>query len=163
MLCVFYGTDQIKVRQAAHAKLDEVLIQGETFTRLEADGYGVGQLASISSAGSLFSPSLVYLLETPSQNEEFWKDFIQTADLLGSSTHTFIVIEHTLLAADKKSLTKHSAVLEEYKQVSGQAFNPFALAESLSTKDKRSLWLLLQEAKREGSMAEEIIRVGSCL
>lgn len=157
MLQVFYGTDQITVRQKAHAALDLALGEEKVFTRIEADSYEPGLLTAISSTASLFSPRLVYLLESPSADSIFWEDFLKTVDGLGESLHVFIVIEQTLLAADKKSIAKHASVVEEYKKVAGQSFNPFVLAEALSTKDKRSLWLLLQEAKRNGSSAEEII------
>lgn len=157
MLSVFYGTDQIKVRQQAHAALAGLLSSEETFTRIEGDAYEAGLLASLSTTASLFSPRSVYLLETPLLSDVFAEDFMSSLEALGESLHSFIVIEQSLLAADKKSISKHASVVEEYKKPAGQAFNPFQLAEALSTKDKRSLWMLLQEAKRNGSQAEELI------
>lgn len=157
MLRVFYGTDQIKVRQAAHAALDELLSDTETFVRIEAEGYESGLLTSLSGAVSLFSPRSVYLLESPSLNEEFQTDFVENADALASSEHIFIVIEQALNAADKKTIAKHATVIEEFKKKADESFNPFVLADALATKDKRSLWLLLQTAKGNGLSAEEII------
>ncbi len=157
MLRVFYGTDQIKVRQQAHAALDEVLLAAETFVRIEAEGYESGLLTSLSGGMSLFSPRSVYLLESPSLHEEFQIDFLDNADALSASEHIFIVIEQALSAADKKSISKHAAVIEEYKKKAGESFNPFVMADALATKDKRSLWLLLQTAKENNLSAEEII------
>ncbi len=157
MLSVYYGTDQIKVRQQAHAALDEVLLDAETFTRIEADGYESGLLTSLSGGASLFSPRSVYLLESPSTNEEFKIDFLDAVDALAASEHIFITIEQTLNAADKKSITKYAHVIEEYKKKADEAFNAFALADALATKDKRSLWILLQTAKTNNLPAEKII------
>ena len=157
MLSVFFGTDQIKVRQQAHAALDEVLHETETFVQIEADGYEPGLLTSLSGAISLFAPRCVYLIESPSLNEEFMLEFIENADALSSSGHIFIAIEQALNAADKKSIAKHAAVLEEYKKKADESFNPFVMADALATKDKRSLWIFLQTAKRNGLSAEEII------
>jgi hypothetical protein len=157
MLQVFFGNDQIKVRQKAHLAIDSIITPDKELIRIEADGYEVGQLLSISSAVSLFSPSAIYLVESPSSDDIFKEDFMSSLEALSESTHTFIVIEQDLLAADKKAITKFASVVEEYKKSADAKFNPFAMADALAVRDKRSLWLVYQEAKANNLSAEEII------
>jgi DNA polymerase III delta subunit len=157
MLQVFFGSDQIKIRQEAHFAIGAIISPEKELIRLEADKYEAGQLLSVSSSASLFSPSAIYLVESPSALAIFWEEFISNVEALATSAHTFIVIEQELLAADKKKITKYAARVEEYKESAESAFSPFKMSDALAVKDKRSLWLLFQEAKQNGLSAEEII------
>jgi hypothetical protein len=69
----------------------------------------------------------------------------------------FVVIEGTLLAGQKKEFAKYADSLEEIREDKERPFNVFALADSLSRKDKKSLWLGLCDAKQAGLSSEEII------
>jgi hypothetical protein len=157
MLQVFYGSDQIKVRQQAHLAIDAVLSAGAECMRIEAEAYESGQLLALSSSVSLFAPSEVYLLEAPASNPIFQEDFMTALEVLGESAHTFIVIEGDMLVAEKKKISKHASVVEEYKKSATAKFNPFVMADALALRDKRNLWLLCQEAKQNNLAAEEII------
>ncbi len=157
MLYVFYGSDQVEVRQQAHLTLAKVLKEGEEVERIEADQYSVGKLQALSSMVSLFSPRAVYLVETPSSEEAFLEDFMMSLKELGDSLHQFVVIEQTLNAAQKKKITTYATIVEEYKKTEDAAFNPFKMSDALALRDKRSLWLLFQEAKMNALSSEEII------
>jgi len=157
MLKVFYGSDQIKVRQQAHLALAEALTPQTELYRLEGDNYESGQLLLVCKAVSLFSSQAVYLLEAEPASEILYEDFLNQIEDLANSIHIFVVIAGDLLAADKKKIAKLASVMEEYKKVSGSSFNPFKMADALAVRDKKNLWLLLQEAKQNGLSAEEII------
>jgi hypothetical protein len=157
MLQVFYGTDQIKVRQRAHEAIDAVLPVGAECLRIEAEAYLPGQLLALGSSVSLFTPSEVYLVESPSTDSVFQEEFMAALSVLGESVHTFIVVEGEILADPKKKITKHASMIEEYKRVATTKFNPFVMADALALRDKRNLWLLYQEAKQNNLSAEEII------
>ena len=157
MLYVYYGSDQIKVRQKAHLAIDGILTLGQELVRIEAENYEKGKLSSISRAVSLFSPRSIYLVESPSSEEIFQQDFMDSLDDLSNSEHVFIVIEQDISASDKKNITKFATVVEEYKRSVDAKFNPFAMADALSLKDKKTLWLVYQEAKFNGLSTEEIV------
>jgi hypothetical protein len=157
MLYVFYGTDQIEVRTQAHLILAKLLKEGEEVERIESDGYSAGKLQALSSTVSLFSPCTVYLVETPSSEEAFLEDFMASLKELGESEHQFVVIEQTLNAAQKKKITTYATIVDEYKKTEETAFNPFKMSDALALRDKRSLWLLFQEAKSHNLSSEEII------
>jgi DNA polymerase III delta subunit len=156
MLSVYYGSDQVKARQQAHFAIDELLKPGTELTRLEAGSYESGQLLSVCSAVSLFSPTAVYLLEL-SEEGMFFEEFMAQLDDLSQSTHHFVAILAEPSAALKKKIGAVASVIEEFQIAATQGFNPFKMADALATKDKKNLWLLLQEARQNGLVAEEII------
>jgi len=57
----------------------------------------------------------------------------------------------------KKKFQKYTKTLKEYKAAPSERFNAFGMADCLARKDKKTLWLQLQDAKREGLSAEEIM------
>jgi DNA polymerase III delta subunit len=161
MLIVFYGANEIKVREALSTQLDSLKEANPAIVtvRVEADGYLKGQLANMIGATSLFGESYVYVLDTPTLKDDFWAEVESLASDLASSRQTFILVEDSLLAGPKKILTNHATSITEYKNEAGEVFNPFQLADALLRKDKRALWLLLQEAIKNDLPAEEIIGV----
>jgi len=158
MLQVFYGSDQLEVREKAHVYIDSVIGEGQDVIRLESDNYESGILSSVSNSVSLFEASNVYVVDTPSLNKDFYAETLDQIESLVTSTNTFVVIEKDINAADKKKFAKYTEELHLYKKVASKDFfNVFKMAEALARKDKRSLWVLLCEAKRNGLSAEEII------
>ncbi len=161
MLYVFYGSDTKQVRQAAQDKLTKLREDNPNLNvyHIESEAYEPGQIINASSSVSLFSGTSVYLIDTPSNKIECLAEVEQVASAMASSGHHFIVIEGNLLATHKKLLGAESTEMTEYKSVSGERFDAFKLADGLARRDKRSLWFLLMEARRENMSAEEIIGI----
>jgi len=160
MLEIFFGTDTQAVRNAALARIEEKQSADPllVIVRLEAERYEPGQLASVAGAVSLFGGGNLYLLDTPSLDPVFYEELVELAPVFATSPLTFLVIEKTLLAAEKKKFTSH-ATFTELKKVSSKEFAPFSLAEALASKDKRALWLNLQAARNDSMTAEESIGI----
>jgi DNA polymerase III delta subunit len=157
MLKVFYGTDQIKVRQAAHLAITDLLTPDKEFIRLEADKFTEGMMIEAISSTSLFNPGTVYLVDLPDTNNLFYQEFLGQIEAVSNSSNDFVVILQKLNAEDKRKVSKYTKFVEEYKKLAEKSFNPFSMADALSVRDKKSLWILFQEAKRNGLSAEEII------
>lgn len=157
MLYAFFGTDTLKVRKEALAFLaDRTKDGGEvvTFTTQNFDG---STLIGAAGSTSLFGGTPCYLLDTPSESADVFTFVFEELETLAVSVNTFVIIEAGLLAADKKVLTKYATEMSEYVRAPGKAFNVFSLTDALARRDKRALWVLLMEAKREGFSEEEII------
>lgn len=157
MLQVYYGNDTIKVRENAFAVVSEQEASGVRVHRLDADSFVPGMLQDALGAVSLFGESELYVLDTPSADSEFASEVKDNLAALAESGNQFIVIEGALLAADKKPYQKYATVCEEFKATAGERFNAFGMADALLRKDKKTLWLLLQQAKLAGLSEEEII------
>lgn len=157
MLEVYYGNDVIRVRQAALKVAEKVVTSGAVLQTIDDSNYASGLYADISGGVSLFGGEEVYLIDTPSSDASMYEDTVANLEIFQASQHLFIVIETTLLAAEKKQFAKYAGKIEEFKAVASERFNSFAMADALAAKDKKSLWLLLNEAILSGIALEELI------
>lgn len=159
MLHVYYGTDRQAVRDAANFYIDGQLPADGTLTTLDVSSYEVGQLADALGATSLFGGAEWYLIDSPSDSTDFNAEVSDNLAAIAESHNMFIVLEGALLATAKKSYSTHASVCEEFTAAKAERFNTFGMADALAARDRRKLWVLLQEAKLEGLLAEEIIGV----
>lgn len=158
MLHLYYGNDTTTVRERAFAATD-VLAEKENarITRIEVSDFAPGILANLLGATSLWGECEMYVLDTPSDDALFYAEVIENAAAMGESANQFVIMEGALLAPERKKFEKFTTNLEESKREAAARFDVFRMAEALSKRDKKSLWVLLQEAKRAGLAAEEII------
>ena len=158
MLQLYFGNDSTKVREAANAAaLQDVQSHSSRLIRIESEDFLVGMLLDVVGSVSLFGGQEVYLIDTPSEVPEMYDEVIGSLSEMASSVNIFIVMEQGLLAPEKKKWQKHTTVFEEFTRVVGERFNVFSMAEALAKRDKKTLWILLCEAKQAGLVAEEII------
>lgn len=157
MLHLYYGNDTIAVRQKAHDFADTQEKEGVKIERIDAENYTEGIFSDVIGATSLFGEKTLYIIDTPSQKKEMYDDVIDHLEQFGTSDNTFVVIEEALLAPQKKKFQKYAAILEECKKKADERFNVFGMADSLSSKNKKMLWLQLQDARQAGLSAEEIM------
>ena len=158
MLSLYFGNDVVNARKAALASVDVLINESEVrFNKIESTQFAPGMLADMLGATSLFGGNELYLIDTPSENTDFYAEVMSMLSEMAQSANHFIIIESTLLAPEKKKFEKHAGVMEEFKKTAETPFNVWAMADALSSRDKKSLWFLLTEAKRSGLVAEEII------
>lgn len=158
MLELYFGTDTTAVRGAAMAAVARLVSTGARLERLEPERWSVGTLAEIIGSTSLFGEVTVYVVDTPSSDEVWNSVLVKALKELAVSANPVVVIEGGLLAAEKKRYEAVAARMEEFQKVATDTrFDPFILAEALITKDKKTLWILLQKAFASGLSAEEII------
>lgn len=154
MLSVYFGTDTNRVRAAAFAA---ATADGVTPTTLTGETYEPGALADIVAARSLFTEMQVILIDTP--REMLAEELSALLPAMANGSDRYIVIEGPLLTAAKKKYAEHTDALHEYTAPKTERFNTFTLADALARKDKRGLWVSLQQARRAGISAEEITGV----
>ncbi|MEY3783690.1 MAG: hypothetical protein RLZZ230_12 [Candidatus Parcubacteria bacterium] len=157
MYVVFYGSDRGRVRDAATQYIDANMPADATLTTLEASAFQIGQVADALGANSLFGGSEWFVLDTPSDNPDFTEAVKDSLKEMSESENTFVILEGALLAPAKKVYSKYTAEINEFTAEKSVRYNAFTLAEALAEKDKRRLWVLLQEARLEGLRDEEII------
>ena len=158
MLYIYFGNNTSEVRQKALARVHVCAGEGGQVTHITSDAYTIGSLIDLASGASLFSEKQVFLLDTPSERTEVYEDIMGNLELLKDSEHDFILIEHAVLAGDKKKFSAHGES-HEITAEKKDSFNTFSLTDALCMRDKKTLWLLLMEARKAGVPAEEIIGV----
>lgn len=156
MLYIYSGSDIQDVRKNALQKIDTFVTEGYVLERIEGERFVPGLLANLTESVSLFGDRPVYLLDTPSEYEDFFTELLENRKTLQASPFPFVVIEHNLPAADKKKFSV-AEKLEVYTQEKIKKFDLFSLTEALARRDKKQLWVLLQEARRANHSGEEII------
>jgi DNA polymerase III delta subunit len=157
MLHLYYGTDTHTVRKKSLETAAELSGGIAEILRIDGDNYQVGMIGDALGATSLFAEEYIYIIDTPSAHEDLHIEVEQTLSEMQESDRVFIVVEESLLAAARKKYEKYARVTEEYKAEKAERFNAFAMADALAAKDKKKLWVQLQEAKHTGLVAEEII------
>ena len=158
MLHLYYGNDSTTVRERAFMAADKLAEkESARITRLESNEFAPGMLANLLGAASLWGEREIYVLDTPSEDAAFYAEVIGHAAEMGESANQFVIMEAAMLAPERKKFEKHTTTLEESKREAAERFDVFRMTEVLSKRDKKSLWVLLQEAKRAGLSAEEIV------
>lgn len=158
MLSLYYGNDIVGSRKAALSAVDKIVTDKTVrLHKIEGGQFSVGLLSDMLGATSLFGGTELYIIDTPSENGEFYNELTKSLSEMADSVNYFIVLEGALLAPERKKFEKFVSTIEEFKKTAEMPFNVWALADALSSRDKKSLWVLLMDAKRAGLSAEEII------
>jgi DNA polymerase III delta subunit len=154
MLEVYFGSDRRATVDAAKQAVKK--IGGHPIT-VDEHGYVPGLFDDLTSSVSLFGETGVYVIDTPSSAIEFSEACMSAISDMVVSTNHFIIIEGTLLASQKKRLVSKAQKVEEFTAQKPDEFNRFAITDAFSRKDKKTLWVLLQEAYLVGIRDEEVV------
>lgn len=159
MLSVFFGNDAVQVRQKAFAFLQTLTESDSLVTHITADRYDEGIISDLAGGSSLFGGGQVCVIDTPSEDSVVLESVMESLALMGGSANQFVLIETSLTAPHKKKIQSHAKIVEEIDGTKKEKFNAFSLTDAFLRKDKKSLWLLLMEAQKQGLSNEEIIGV----
>lgn len=159
MLHVYFGSDEITIREKAFAQSNALKGDGGEVLVVGSANYEPGILSDLLGSVSLFGGEKVVVFDTLSESKEVFEDCISCVKELGASKNHFILIEGTLLAGDKKKLSGHADTFVELTKEKGETFNAFSLTDAYTARDKKRLWLLLNEAWQYGLSNEEIAGV----
>lgn len=156
MLSVYFGSDRKSVVDEAQ-KITKAV--ESTATTIDESSFVSGQFNELTASTSLFGETGVYIIDTPSSDTEFYEECIASLEDMSKSNNTFVIVEGSLLAPAKKKFSKYAEKIEEFSADKPERFNTFGLADALAKKDKKSLWVMTQEAFLVGVKEEEIIGI----
>lgn len=158
MLYVFVGNDVVSVRRDAHVFLDA---RGGEVVRVTAESYLPGILQNYLVSQSLFEVAEEpVVLDFLSEHEDALDSVDKEVAALAASPRIFVVLDEKPRAAREKLFRAHAhTYAESADMATKEGFNTFLLADALSRKDKKSLWVLLMRARLAGSSSEEIVGI----
>ena len=159
MLYVFFGTDTTNVRKEAFDFLDILQNEDTEVVKITQADYVSGMITELTQGEGLFGTIQIVVLDTLSEDEIVETEILNNLDLLKDSSNHFILIDGLYDAAHKKKVTKYAEKISEKKAGKKERFNVFSLTDAFLRKDKKSLWLLLSNAWKEGVSNEEIIGI----
>ena len=114
------------------------------------------ELATLASTATLFGGARIFVLVGAVAGER-GEEFLELANGLVGSPHTFIFEEEKLLKKPTDILKKAGAEIEITKTNKKEyRFDQFGLTGALAGKDRKKLWLGLVRALREGEKPEAI-------
>ncbi len=158
MIYAFFGNDTGAVRTKAFTFLRTLADDGADTRTVTADDWKDGLIRDLAGGTSLFGGTETVVLDTLSEaGEEVLEALLNDLDLLKESPNHFVLVEGPLTAPAKRQVEKFS---ERAVEVAGEKkvkFNTFLLADALQSRDRKSLWLFLNEAWREGVENEQIV------
>lgn len=159
MLHLFTGADRTTVRNALTNHIEKHLPPEATLTTIDATEYEAGSLSDALGANSLFGGEQWFVIDTPSSDTVLNEETLGALAEMADSQNVFLVMEGAMLAPERKKYEKHAASVEVIVAEKAARFDMFALTEALASRDKRRLWLLLQEARLNGIRDEETIGI----
>ena len=121
------------------------------------DAMSSDELLSLASMQSMFGGAQTFLL-VGALNSERQEEFLDIAEALVESPHTFIFEEEKLLKASTIALEKAGAKIEVVTKTAAKerGYDPFGLTYALASRDKKKLWLGLTASLAAGEKPEAI-------
>lgn len=124
---------------------------------LKWESMSAEEIATLASTPALFGGVRTFVL-TGAVAGERGEEFLELAEALAESPHSFIFEEEKLLKAPTEALKKAGAKIEQAKVAAKKEyrFDQFGLTTALANKDRKQLWLRLMKALRAGEKPEAI-------
>ena len=160
MLYLFIGRDVAASALKRDKKLEAVLKAKPTaeVVALSDENWSANIIDEYAGAQGLFQKDFVISASFICDNKEFGEELVEKLDLAQESSNIFIFLERELPKDVLKAFntTAEEVVLSDKVIVKGRPFNVFSLADAFGRRDKKGLWVLLQEARRAGIADEQI-------
>jgi hypothetical protein len=126
-------------------------------TDLAWDALAMDELATMAATPTLLGGAQTYRLQGALQSER-GEDFLDLAEALVASPHTFIFEEEKLLKKPTDVLIKAGATIEvkPVEKKKEASFDMFSLAGIFGMRDRKGLWLALVKSRRAGAAPEAV-------
>ena len=155
MLYLYSGTDREKARGAMDAVIQRT--QGKRQVLKIADANQPADLRAALQGAGMFGEERVVILDGILVNEEMREHVMGILPALKESSEPIFLLEGKLDADTRKKIEKYTEKAQRFDSA-GKKKNGdiFAMANALSKRDKRALWLNYQEELVKGTAPEAI-------
>ena len=160
MLYLFTGRDVAASALKRDKKLEAVLKEkpGAEVVSLNDENWQSSSIEEYAGAQGLFQKDFIISTSFVCDNKEFAEELVSKLSLAAESSNVFIFLERELPKDVLKAFNAaaEEVVVSDVPARKEKTFNVFSLADALGRRDKKGLWVLLQEARRNGIADEQI-------
>jgi DNA polymerase III delta subunit len=129
------------------------------FYRITSQSFGEQPLEFLVAGQGLFESKYIVFYDNVLESREIKDQILEALEEIASSDNVFIFLEKDLDKKILEKLGKHATKIQAFEKVQTkqkQAYNPFGVSDAFAGRDKKRLWTLLLEAKKQGGAPEEI-------
>ena len=161
MLYIFHGTDSARAREAKNAFVSDVCEKtpdAEVFL-LDSEQFSRERFEELLASRGLFDARSIVVCEGLLAHPPARECIKEQYDSLADSNSIFVFLDEEIPKDMRLRLEKSAVKVFEFTaDVSGkrQAESFFALADALGARDKKQLWILLQDAYGRGDVPEKL-------
>ena len=157
MLYLYTGTDRDKARSAMMEEAEGRAEKENAEILRITDAHSPEDLRLGFAGPGLFGRARVLVLDSIVANEKMFEFFMRELPALSKSKDPFFVFEEKLLADIRRKIEKYAEKTVKHDAPRKERDNSiFALANALSRRDKKTLWVQDQRALSRGESAEAI-------
>ena len=155
MLYIFYGSDKERARKRAKSFVNAFVKKrpNAQYTRIvEFENEGTEIYALSSEQGLFESKNIIMLDQTGIDLKPYLKK-------MQESQNAFIILEQDITKSLEKKVNALGGTVEEFtKREKSDKFNIFKVTDAIGSRNKDKIFVCIEECRREGVLAEEIIR-----
>lgn len=158
MLYLFHGTDTKKAHDKAYG-LAQSLLQKKpdaSLFSLGKDEWNRDRIAELLQSHGLFMANYIVFVDMRPFLVDDVEILLSYAKEIKESPHIFIVLGEKIDKKTLKEFEKCSQKIQDYSFSVEEEKKDFRMTDALGNRDKKSLWVLYQEALRKGVEIEKI-------
>jgi DNA polymerase III delta subunit len=160
MLYVMHGTGYEKARSRTRDLTDALQKKKPdvVFFRVTNLNYAENPLSFLVAGQGLFESKYIVLLDNLFESKDIKEEIVGALKEIKASDNIFILLEKEIDKKTLDKLEKHSEKVQEFSSSEAKKrndYNPFAISDAILNRDKKSLWMIILDAKKRGGAPEE--------
>jgi len=162
MIYFLYGSDTAKVREKLNALTGAMTAKkpDAAFFKIDADNFSEARFDELVLGQGLFEQKYIIAVDGVFEKKDA-KDFIfEKLEEIGRSDNIFIFLENKIVKADISKIKKYAEKVLEFEKkepdTKEEKFNVFSLTDAIGRRDRKSAWVVFQEAVFSGLSPEEL-------
>lgn len=158
MLYLFYGTDTKKSHDKAYG-LAQSLLQKKpnaSLFSLAKDEWSRDRIVELLQSQGLFMGNYIVFVDMRAFLVDDMEILFSYAKEIGESPHIFIILGEKIDKKTLKEFENFSQKIQKHNIPAEKEKRDFRMTDALGNRDKKSLWVLYQQALRTGKEPEEL-------
>ncbi len=170
MIYFYYGTDYQKAGKKAKVTVDALLAKKPDAALVKINDEEISEQKILELLGSqgLFENKYIIFLSRSFENKENKEIILKNIKEIGKSENIFIFAEGKMDKVSFGKIEKNAVKVEEFTKpekilnkkeqlaLKGEKIDFFEFTNALGNRDKKSLWVLYQDALKEQVPSEEV-------